>query len=282
MKILKDYLKTAPQWFTPKHQLSLGFGCLASIKNPRIKNHLIARFIRKYGVNMAEAIQEDYTHYLTFNDFFIRSLKPTCRPIANADLISPVDGCISEIGEINQGQLLQAKHWFYSVQSLLASEQPLAQKFEQGSFATLYLSPRDYHRVHMPIDATLSQLTYIPGKLFSVQPATVRVVKNLFSRNERLVALFDTAFGRMAMVMVGAAIVGTIGTTWHGDIQRKSHPYELPLPTQTALKKSQELGYFKLGSTVILLFEKRIPWQAKYQSGSQIKLGEHLGGRVYL
>lgn len=281
MTAFSDYIKTAPQYLIPQQQLSIGFGLLASIKNPTIKNYFIRRFIKKYGVNMSEALFESPQHYATFNDFFIRKLKPDCRPISQADIICPVDGRISEIGRISQGQLLQAKNWYYSVENLLASHPDQAHVFLNGCFTTLYLSPKDYHRVHMPIDAMLTELTYIPGKLFSVQPTTVRVVPNIFSRNERLIAHFQTALGKMVMILVGATIVGTMGTAWNGDIQRKNQPYTIPLPKDIHFKQADEFGYFKLGSTVILLFENDISWHNKLQSGDAIQLGAHLGGNIY-
>lgn len=280
--MLSDYLKTLPQFMVPKQELTTFAGFMANVKQPTVKNYLIKRFIKKYHVNMQEALHENPEYYTTFNDFFIRQLKPSCRPTAQARVISPVDGCISEIGRIQQGQLLQAKGWTYSVQSLLASDTALASQFEQGLFATLYLSPKDYHRVHMPIAGTLKQATYVPGKLFSVQPTTARVIPSLFSRNERLVTLFDTDIGPMAMVLVGATIVGAIGTYWHGDIQRQSSVYELPSlalrDKKMHLLQQEEMGYFKLGSTVILLLTENcsLNWVETLQAQSSIRLGQAL------
>lgn len=280
--MLSDYLKTLPQFLVPKQELTTFAGFMANVKSPAVKNYLIKRFIKKYHVNMQEALHENPAHYASFNDFFIRQLKPTCRPTAKARVISPVDGCVSEIGRIQQGQLLQAKGWTYSVQSLLASDPALASQFEKGLFATLYLSPKDYHRVHMPIAGTLKQTTYVPGKLFSVQPTTARVIPSLFARNERLVTLFETDVGPMAMVLVGATIVGAIGTYWHGDIQRRSDAYELPLLTvndkKAHLQQQEEMGYFKLGSTVILLFAENasLDWVSSLQAQSSIQLGQAL------
>ncbi len=190
--MLADYLKTAPQYLLPKKNLTTLAGCLAGVTHPLVKNYLIKHFIAKYAVNMQEALEESPEGYACFNDFFIRHLKPDCRPIAATDIVSPVDGCISEIGNIVQGSLIQAKGHDYTVQELLASNEELASQFNHGRFATLYLSPQDYHRVHMPIAGTLQQLVYVPGQLFSVQPTTARVIPKLFARNERLVALFNT------------------------------------------------------------------------------------------
>lgn len=214
---------------------------------------------------------------------FIRHLRPECRPVAEAAVVSPVDGVISEIGRITSGRLLQAKGRDYTVSELLTSESALSAQFDNGSFATLYLSPKDYHRVHMPMDATLKEMIYVPGKLFSVQPTTARVIPRLFARNERLVVFFDTSVGLMAMVLVGATIVGAIGTAWHGDIRRGRQKvrfdYTDNTAVNTALQKAVEMGYFKLGSTVVLLFAEgeRMQWRPDLQAGSGIRFGEALG-----
>lgn len=276
-----DYLKTLPQYLLPKHLLTIFAGLLANVKSPSVKDYLIRSFIDKYSVNMQEAQEENYQNYASFNDFFIRHLKPEVRVVAEADIVSPVDGCVSEIGLIQAGQLLQAKGHQYSVAELLMCEHHLTAAFQQGRYATLYLSPKDYHRVHMPLDATLQEMIYLPGKLFSVQPTTVRVVPSLFARNERLVAIFDTSVGLMAMVLVGATIVGAIGTSWHGELNRKSQGTKILYSAQNApmLKKAAEMGYFKLGSTVILLFAdaKRTEWRADLVAGMPIRFGEAMG-----
>lgn len=281
--MLADYLKTIPQYITPKYALTLYAGFWANMKIRVVKNRLIKRFIHKYGVNMHEASREKIEDYTCFNDFFIRHLKPECRPIAAADIISPVDGCVSEIGTISAGQLLQAKGRYYSVHELLACEAAVSEQFSSGYFATLYLSPKDYHRVHMPMDGTLQDMIYVPGKLFSVQPTTARVIPHLFARNERLVVLFQTKIGLMAMVLVGATIVGSIGTAWHGDVHRSRKPkyfnYSSTDTAATVLQKAAEMGYFKLGSTVILLFanDARLQWQSDMCAGHSIRFGEALG-----
>lgn len=277
-----DVLKTVPQYLLPKKGLTALAGCLAEVKKASIKNHLIKQFIKKYQVNMSEALIENPTDYACFNDFFIRRLKPECRPLANADILSPVDGSISELGPIVAGQLLQAKGKNYSVGELLGGDKALAQQFDQGQFATLYLSPKDYHRVHMPMDARLLSMKYVPGALFSVQPTTARVVPKLFARNERLAIHFDTSIGPMAMVMVGATIVGAIGTSWHGDIKRTrrkmAFTYTQDL-TEKKLAQGEEMGFFKLGSTVVLLFAngKQMQWEPGLRAGSSIKFGQALG-----
>ncbi|WP_133136343.1 archaetidylserine decarboxylase [Legionella rowbothamii] len=278
-----DLLKTFPQYVLPKHGLTTLAGCLAEVKEPKVKNFIIQRFIKKYNVNMSEALIEDPTAYINFNEFFIRHLKPGCRPLAQAEIISPVDGCVSEIGAIHQGQLIQAKGREYSVAELLACSDEEAQQFESGRFATLYLSPKDYHRVHLPLEAELLSMTYVPGALFSVQPTTARVVPKLFARNERLVISFATTVGPMKMVLVGATIVGAIGTSWHGDIVRckqiASFDYRQDLMMTKHMHKGSEVGYFKLGSTVILLFSdgNKVQWNDNLKAGSAIRFGEAMG-----
>ncbi len=278
-----DHLKTCPQYVTPKRALTAFAGFMANLKLPFIKNYLIRDFIHKYQVNMQEAQEEQVEHYACFNDFFVRHLKPECRPVAEATVVSPVDGIISEIGHITSGRLLQAKGRDYTVSELLASEKALTAPFDNGLFATLYLSPKDYHRVHMPMDATLKEMIYVPGKLFSVQPTTARVIPRLFSRNERLVVFFDTSVGLMAMVLVGATIVGAIGTAWHGDIrrgrQRVRFDYTDNPAVNTALQQAAEMGYFKLGSTVILLFAEGsgLTWRPDLKPGDGVRFGEALG-----
>lgn len=277
-----DLLKTIPQYVMPQHGLTAFAGCIAGVKNPRVKNYIIRRFINKYHVNMSEALIEDPDAYSCFNDFFIRHLKPECRPLAQADIISPVDGCISEIGEITDGQLIQAKGRCYSVEELLACDAPIAEQFIEGQFATLYLSPKDYHRVHMPIDAELVSMTYIPGALFSVQPTTARVVPKLFARNERLAVFFNTQLGAMVMVLVGAAIVGAIGTSWHGDLKRARKKVNFDYIHDSPPKiiaQGDEMGFFKLGSTVVLLFAngKKMHWREELRAGSSVRFGQAIG-----
>ncbi|HAT5920354.1 TPA: phosphatidylserine decarboxylase [Legionella pneumophila] len=277
--MFRDVLKTLPQYLIPKHGITALAGYFADVKSPRLKNFLIRNFIRKFDVDMSEALIEDPKSYDCFNDFFIRHLKPECRPLSQSDVICPVDGCISEIGKIERGQLLQAKGKYYSVQELLACDGQLAEQFVQGQFATLYLSPKDYHRVHMPMDAELVSMTYIPGALFSVQPATTRVVPKLFARNERLAIFFKTKIGPMVMVMVGATIVGAIGTSWHGDVKRakklERFDYSEQFPDKI-ISQGSEMGYFKLGSTVVLLFAngEKIQWNKELLAGSKIQLGK--------
>jgi phosphatidylserine decarboxylase len=277
-----DLLKTIPQYIMPQHGLTSFAGWVANSTNPRIKNYIIRRFIKKYGVNMSEAAIEAPELYSSFNDFFIRHLKPECRPMAQADITSPVDGCISELGKIKKGQLFQAKGRYYSVEELLGCDKDTAAQYTEGQFATLYLSPKDYHRVHMPIQAELKSMTYIPGALFSVQPTTARVVPKLFARNERLVVFFDTKTGPMVMVLVGAAIVGAIGTSWHGDLKRAGKKIIFDYannPLSEQMHQGEEMGFFKLGSTVVLLFAngKQVEWRSSLKAGSTVRFGEAIG-----
>lgn len=280
--VCADYLKTRLQYLLPKEALTAFGGYMAQVEIPAIKNYLIRWFIAKYEVDMQEALEERPEHYPNFNAFFIRQLKPGARPVAAAGLVSPVDGYVSELGSIQQGQMLQAKGRYYDVDSLLASDPARSALFHGGSFATLYLSPKDYHRVHMPMDAVLHAMVHVPGTLFSVQPATTRVIPRLFARNERLVVFFDTAVGPMAMVLVGATVVGAIGTPWHGDLprshQRRSFTYGADTTVNTTFHKSDEMGYFKLGSTVILLFSEgaRVQWEHSLHAGSRIQMGQAL------
>jgi len=278
--MLNDSCKTFGHYLLPKHALTRFAGFMANIKIPAIKNYLIRDFIGKYEVNMAEAREEDPTRYACFNDFFIRHLKADARPLADCDIVSPVDGTVSEIGRIEQGQLIQAKGKTYSVEEFLACDKSLSDQFLHGHFATLYLSPKDYHRIHMPIGATLRNMIYVPGQLFSVQPLTARNIPRLFARNERLVVFFDTPAGLMAMVLVGATVVGAIGTSWHGDLQRSKKPTHIDYQNGKAknLEQGEEMGYFKLGSTVVLLFADgdNMAWEEGLKAGMGVQYGQAL------
>lgn len=280
--MFSDEVKNFFHYLLPKKALTSFAGLLANCKIKRIKNHLIRNFINDYQVNMNEAIESEIEAYTCFNDFFIRRLKPGSRVISQAQVISPVDGFISELGTISAGKLLQAKGLYYSVRELLTEQSPLGAQFDSGCFATLYLSPKDYHRVHMPMDATLKEMIYVPGTLFSVQPRTARAIPRLFARNERLVVFFDTCFGLMAMVLVGATVVGAIGTAWHGDLKRMRHTkrfdYASNQAVNTVFQKAAEMGYFKLGSTVILLFANGSQggWKHDLQAGDAIRFGDAL------
>jgi phosphatidylserine decarboxylase len=259
-------LHTRYQSLLPQHSLSRFAGWVANCKQTWIKNRLIYGFIRHYNVDMSLALEENPERYINFNDFFTRSLKPEKRPISNhtSDIISPVDGTISQIGDIKENQLIQAKKINYNLQALLGGSAQLATQFQNGRFATFYLAPQDYHRVHMPYSGELKEMIYVPGRLFSVDKDTATDLPNLFVRNERVITLFSTPIGAMAVILVGAMLVGGINTAWEGTIApaSKRHIYHWHyLDNKISLVKGQELGQFQLGSTVIILFEaNRIKW----------------------
>ena len=270
------------QHLLPQHLLSRLVGKLAECRLPWLKNVLIRRFIAQYKVDMSEAVDSEPETYANFNAFFTRALKDGARPIADAAVVCPADGAISQLGDVNHGRIFQAKGQDYSLQTLLGNDKSLAAEFDGGSFATIYLSPRDYHRVHMPVDGTLRSMSYVPGKLFSVNTTTAENVRSLFARNERAICVFDTEFGPMAMILVGAMIVAGIETVWDGQVappprQITSRHYPQDAPT---LKKGEEMGRFKLGSTVILLFAKdKIDWLDKFEALTPTRLGEALAER---
>nr|WP_242521691.1 archaetidylserine decarboxylase [Motiliproteus sp. SC1-56] len=276
------------QYLVPQHLLSRAVGYLADCRIGWVKNSFIRIFSRFYPINLAEAQEENPRAYPSFNAFFTRALKPDARPIA-ADprqLACPVDGTVSQLGRIDYGRLFQAKGHSYSLTTLLGGDSDRARPFLDGSFACIYLSPQDYHRVHMPLDGCLRETVYVPGDLFSVNQATVGEVPNLFARNERLVAIFDTAAGPMAMVLVGAMIVAGIETVWSGQeaprrrsIQRTGYLPEEKSPV--VVPKGAEMGRFKLGSTVILLFGKdAVEWLDEFKAGTRTRLGTPLGTLV--
>ncbi|MGO2131084.1 MAG: archaetidylserine decarboxylase [Pseudoalteromonas prydzensis] len=255
-----DKFKIAMQYAMPKHFVSRMVGKLAAAKAGALTTTLIKLFIKQYKIDMSEAQYSDPAHYKTFNEFFTRPLKDGVRPLTTeSDIIAhPVDGAISQLGPIVEGQLIQAKGHNYSLQALLGGSEQDTAPFLGGDFATIYLAPKDYHRIHMPIDGTLSKMIYVPGDLFSVNPLTAQNVPNLFARNERVVAIFDTEIGPLAMVLVGATIVASIETIWAGTVTppagKDVFSWNYPTSGDNAitLKKGEEMGRFKLGSTVIL------------------------------
>ena len=260
-----DRLAVLPQYLMPKQAMTALAGAFARSHSGAVTTAAIRRFIARYGVNMAEAALPDPTAYASFNDFFTRALKPGARPVATADLISPVDGAISQLGRIEAGRIFQAKGHGYSASALLGGDDALAAHFHQGHFATLYLSPKDYHRIHMPCAGRLLRMVHVPGDLFSVNPTTARGVPGLFARNERVVCVFDgmagvrgASKGPWVLVLVGATIVGSMATVWHGVVNppRPGSVREWRYDSQPALDLSQgaEMGRFLLGSTVVMLF----------------------------
>jgi phosphatidylserine decarboxylase len=229
-------------------------------------------------VDMSEAANPDIASYPTFNEFFTRALKPGARPIAQADLICPVDGAISQFGAIERDLIFQAKAHRYTTTALIGGDASLATQFDHGHFATLYLSPRDYHRIHMPCDGRLTRMVHVPGELFSVNPATARGVPGLFARNERVVCVFEGPRGPFVLVLVGATIVGSMATVWHGVVNppRVAKVREWRYDDKTiALKQGEEMGRFLLGSTVVMLFPKGdLTFNPAWQPGGAIRLGE--------
>jgi len=271
-------LAVLPQYLMPKHALTALAGRIASGELGKVTTALIRWFVAKYGVDMSEAANPDIASYETFNDFFTRALRPGARPLAQAQWICPVDGSISQFGAMDRDQILQAKGHRYATAALVGGDGELAEQFDHGSFATLYLSPRDYHRIHMPCDARLMRMIYVPGTLFSVNPTTARGVPGLFSRNERVVCVFESLRGPFVLTMVGATIVGSMATVWHGTAiaprpgKMNEWRYE---DQQVFLKQGEEMGRFMLGSTVVLLFPTRtLVFDRSWTPGRAVRLGE--------
>ena len=275
---MSDRFNVLSQYVLPKQALTTFAGRVASGQRGRLTTGLIRWFVGKYGVNMAEAAEPDIASYLSFNDFFTRALKPGARPLAAAELICPVDGAISQFGRIEDDQIFQAKGHRYSTTAMVGGDSQLAAQFQHGSYATLYLSPKDYHRIHMPCDGRLRRMIYVPGALFSVNPVTARGVPGLFARNERVVCVFDTARGPMVLALVGATIVGSMATVWHGVVNRSRQGAvrEWHYDEQAVnLRQGDEMGRFLLGSTVVMLFPQgALQFNPAWQPAQAICLGE--------
>ena len=280
------FVKVLPQYLLPKQALTNFAGLVAGYSGGARTTTLIAWFVKRYGVNMAEAAEPDISTYATFNDFFTRALRANARPLAKAPHICPVDGAISQFGAIAGDQVFQAKGHSYSTTALVGGNVALAKQFENGSFATLYLSPKDYHRIHMPCAAKLLKMIYVPGALFSVNPTTARGVPGLFARNERLVCVFEATAGKLkgaqfVQVLVGATIVGSMATTWAGVINpprmRDVREWDYAAkPIQ--FKQGDEMGRFLLGSTVVMLWPKNtITFNPAWQPTGAIRMGEVMG-----
>lgn len=281
---MSDRLKVTAQYLIPKQALTVLAGKLASARAGGLTTRVIRWFVGRYGVNMTEAANPDIASYPSFNEFFTRPLKPGARPLADADYICPVDGAISQFGRIERDQIFQAKGHSYSTHALVGGDRDLAIQFQDGEFATLYLSPRDYHRIHMPCDGRLTRMIYIPGDLFSVNPVTARGVPGLFARNERVVCVFENDAGPFVLTLVGATIVGSMATVWHGQVNPprpgtiKEWDYA---PGEVVLKKGDEMGRFLLGSTVVMLFPKRrLRFTDAWAPARAIRMGEAMGQRV--
>lgn len=280
----------ALQYLLPKRALTELAGWFARAEAGSITQAAIRRFVRRYQVNMDEAAVSDLTHYRSFNEFFTRPLKPGVRPLADADFICPVDGAISQFGPIARDQIFQAKGHHYGTRALVGGDAELAQQFDDGAFATIYLSPRDYHRIHMPSQGRLRRMIHVPGDLFSVNPATALGVPGLFARNERVVCVFDVPHGDQGetrpfvLVLVGATIVGSMATTWHGVVnpprpgEIRSWTYDEPAKV---LGKGDEMGRFLLGSTVVMLWPREtIRFNDGWAPARPVRLGEAMGWQV--
>jgi len=275
---MSDRLAVAPQYLLPKQALTRLAGRVARARGGIWTTRLIAWFVQRYRVDMTEAANPDIASYASFNDFFTRPLRPGVRPLATADLICPVDGAISQFGRIDGQQIFQAKGHQYTSTALLGGDAALAAQFDNGHFATLYLSPRDYHRIHMPCDSRLRRMIYVPGDLFSVNPTTARGVPGLFARNERVVCVFEGVRGPWVLVLVGATIVGSMATVWSGVINNPragkicDWHYENKSIT---LKQGEEMGRFLLGSTVVMVYpDDSLRFNPVWQPGGAVRLGE--------
>ena len=281
---LAERVAVAAQHLLPQQALTRAAGALARLRGGAVTTAVIRWFIRRYGVDMAEAAAADPAAYASFNDFFTRALKDGARPLASADLVSPVDGAISQLGAISGGRLFQAKGHDYSAAALLGGDAALAAHFHEGHFATLYLSPKDYHRIHMPCAGRLLRMIHVPGELFSVNPATARGVPGLFARNERVVCVFDAEHGPWVLVLVGATIVGSMATVWHGVVNppRPGRMREWSYAdSPIALAQGAEMGRFLLGSTVVLLLPRGLlRFDPAWQPGGAIRMGQAMATRT--
>lgn len=278
---MSDRLAVLPQYLLPKRALTELLGTGANAKAGELTTRVIRWFVARYQVNMEEAANPDISSYTSFNEFFTRPLRADARPLHNSKFICPVDGAISQFGAIKQGQIFQAKGHEYSATALVGGDSNLAAQFHDGSFATIYLSPRDYHRIHMPCDARLTRMIYVPGDLFSVNPTTARGVPGLFARNERVVCVFDTEQGPFVLTLVGATIVGSMATSWHGIVNppRSKKVREWRYDDKNInFKKGEEMGRFLLGSTVVMLFPKNtLEFNSSWSAAAAVRLGEKMG-----
>ena len=276
-----DRLKVLPQYCVPQHLLSRCVGLLAESRWPLIKNTFIDFFLNQYNIDMSIAAEPDPRAYACFNDFFTRALKEGVRPITQEGIACPADGAISQLGKIQEDRIFQAKGHHYTLTQLLGGDEAVAAPFVNGDFATVYLSPKDYHRVHMPFAGTLKEMIYVPGQLFSVNTVTAGQVPSLFARNERVVCLFETELGPMAVVLVGAMIVASVETVWAGLVtppkrQLKRVDYQNQ-PEAMTLDRGAEMGRFKLGSTAIVLFgPNKVQWNPSLKAGLTVSMGEQM------
>ena len=275
---MSDQLAVIPQYLMPKLAMTRLAGLVASAEWGSVTTWVIKRFVKRYNVNMNEAANADPAHYKSFNEFFTRPLKDGVRPLSRSEWVCPVDGAISQCGAIERDQIFQAKGHHYSTRALVGGDATLAAQFQNGQFATLYLSPRDYHRIHMPMAGKLLRMIHVPGDLFSVNPTTARGVPGLFARNERVVCEFETEKGPMVLVLVGATIVGSMATVWHGQVNppRPGTVREWRYESQDVrLQKGEEMGRFLLGSTVVMLFpENSLRFPDDWLSTRPLQMGE--------
>lgn len=274
---------TKLQYILPHHTLSKMMSKLTHCENKIWKNLFIKQIIKHYGVDMNEALEQDINSFKSFNDFFTRELNPAVRPLTTTPnaIACPADGSVSQAGKINDGEIFQAKGKSFTATDLLGGDPGRAEPFNNGIYTTIYLSPKDYHRLHMPLTGTLREMVHIPGRLFSVNTATTQSVPGLFARNERVAALFDTDAGPMALVLVGAIFVSSIETVWHGVVTPpsitsvRSWKYQENAPV---LKIGQEMGRFNMGSTIIVLFgNNKAKWDSNFAAEKVVRLGEHIG-----
>ena len=281
LSIVSDQFAVLAQYLLPKQALTVLAGKLANTRAGGLTTAVISWFVGRYGVNMPEASNPDIGSYASFNEFFTRSLRDGARPLAAADFVCPVDGAISQFGTIARDQIFQAKGHSYSTTALVGGDRDLAAQFQDCSFATLYLSPRDYHRIHIPCAGRLRRMIHVPGALFSVNPATARGVPGLFARNERVVCVFDSEHGPFVLTLVGATIVGSMATAWHGVVNppRPGNIREWRYDDQEiVLKQGEEMGRFLLGSTVVMLFPKDcMQFNPEWVPARAIKMGESMG-----
>jgi phosphatidylserine decarboxylase len=278
---LLDHLTTNLLRILPQHLLAAGMYRLMHARTPWLKDLLIRRIGEHYGIDVSEAADTDLSAYPHFNAFFTRALRPDARPIATDGIVSPADGRVSQIGTIDGDRLLQAKGHAFALDALLGGDRDAAERFRDGLFATVYLSPKDYHRVHLPYAGTLRSMVFVPGELFSVSEATTQLVPDLFARNERVICHFDTALGPMAVILVGAIFVGSMQTVWHGEVRGQRGQ-----ATKWAYQGSQrqsfatgaEIGRFNMGSTVIVLLPRdTADWSETVAAGSEVRMGEAIG-----
>lgn len=285
---LVDLLKAWPAYILPTHALSRVMHVLTRSEVTWWKSQFTRWFVKQFKVDMTLALEPDLEKYSSFNDFFTRALRPGARPITQKPdgIACPVDGAVSQLGDIKNGRIFQAKGRDYSLLELLGGDVRASEQFEDGKFATLYLSPKDYHRIHIPIDGKLTAMSHVPGRLFSVSPATTRAVPRLFARNERVIAYFDTKAGPMAVVMVGAIFVASIETVWAGEVtppagKEIKHWKYNPETPEYQFKRGDEIGRFNMGSTVILLYgNQRVSWLDDIRPGGSVQMGQALATQL--